>query len=356
MMKKYLAASFRFIIWFSLPFSLGACTAGKISPANMLTQMHMVKSNDYKERPGWDAVVRLGDDDCQVYRSGGESFFKWDGATCDTKIVIDSVNTKPQNIPVFYAAYHEYGRYGIGEISHFNNSDATREQAIKLMVNLSEVLSTPEKIDSIFADYERDYRRMGLDKVEEGGFKKRLVDFAQKRDELTSNYQKFHDENQKRYQAERDTQIKREKEASIASEREIALVLWQNPTPEHQIIVDALRTVKFTIRNDGVAYANGRRFMSVMGLEYLRNSLNMSMASCSDVGAYIGEKALNRACVRGIARNIVEWGKTAKDSSISDRAWNAAAMEGSINYNPIKYEILFSHWAGMARVYASRGY
>ncbi|MFJ5401296.1 hypothetical protein [Pectobacterium sp. CHL-2024] len=356
MMKKYLAASFRFIIWLSLTFSLGACTSGKTSPADMLTQMHIAKSDDYKKRPGWDALVRLGDDDCQAYRSGGKSLIEWNGSTCDTKTIIDFVKKKPQNIPVFYAAYHEYGRYGIGEISHFNNSDATGEQAIKLMVNLSEVLGIPEKIDSIFADYERDYRRMGLDKIDEGDFKKILVTFAQKRDELASNYQKLHDENQKRYQAERSAQIKREKEASIASEREITPVLWQNPTPEHKIIVDALRTVKFTIRNDGVAYANGRRFMSVMGLEYLRNSLNMSMASCSDVGAYIGEKALNRACVRGIARNIVEWGKTAKDSAISDRAWNAAAMEGSINYNPIKYEILFSHWAGMARVYASRGY
>jgi hypothetical protein len=122
------------------------------------------------------------------------------------------------------------------------------------------------------------------------------------------------------------------------------------------MIIDALHTVKFTIRNDGVAYANGRRFMSVAGLESLKNSLNMSMESCSDVGAYVDEKVVGRACVQALARDIVEWGKTAKDSSISDRAWNAAAVDGSITYNPIKWEILFSHWAGMARVYASRGY
>lgn len=122
------------------------------------------------------------------------------------------------------------------------------------------------------------------------------------------------------------------------------------------MVVDALHTIKFTIRNDGVAYANGRRFMSIAGMEYLRNSLALSMESCSDAGAYVGDTALNRACIQGLARNIVEWGKTANDRSISDRAWNAAAMDGSINYNPIKYEILFSYWAGMARVYSARGY
>ncbi len=36
------------------------------------------------------------------------------------------------------------------------------------------------------------------------------------------------------------------------------------------MIVDALHTIKFTIRNDGVAYANGRWFMSIAGLEFFQ--------------------------------------------------------------------------------------
>lgn len=197
---------------------------------------------------------------------------------------------------------------------------------------------------------------MGLVTVNESDFKTSLATFAQERDKLASEYQKLRNENQKRYRAERDERIKREKEESKASEKTIDLVLWQNPTAEQQMIVDALHTIKFTIRNDGVAYANGRWFMSIAGLEFFRNSLDLSMKSCSDAGAYVGETALNRACVQGIARSIVEWGKTASDRTISDGAWNAAALDGSINYNPVKYEILFSHWAGMARVYSARGY
>ena len=226
----------------------------------------------------------------------------------------------------------------------------------KIPVNLATVLSNPAKVDAIYDDYENDRWSMGLNKVSRSDFKNSIAAFTKNRDALASNYQKAHDENQKQYQAERDARVKREKAESIASEREINLVLWQNPTPEQRMIVDAFHTVKFTIRNDGVAYANGRRFMSVAGLESLKNSLNMSMESCSDVGAYVDEKVVSRACVQALARDIVEWGKTAKDSSISDRAWNAAAVDGSITYNPIKWEILFSHWAGMARVYASRGY
>ncbi len=340
----------------SLALMLTGCTAGKIDPAKALTQMHIVKSDDYKKRPGWPALVRLGTDDCETYKSGGGSLFKWDGLTCDDKSIIQAVNGKPQTIPVFYAAYHEYGSYGVGELSSFDNSTRTGEEASKILVNLTTTLNNPAKVDAIYADYEKDRWSMGLGTVNESDFKKSLATFALERDKLASEYQKLHDGNQKRYQAERDERIKREKEESVASEKTIDLVLWQNPTSEQQMIVDALHTVKFTIRNDGVAYANGRRFMSVAGLESLRNSLDLSMASCSDVGAYIGEKALNHACVQGMARNIVEWGKTANNHSISDRAWNAAAMDGSINYNPVKYEILFSHWAGMARVYSSRGY
>lgn len=71
--------------------------------------MHIAKSDKYKKRPGWTALVRLGIDDCEAYKSGGGSLFKWDGLTCDDKSIIQAVNSKPQTIPVFYAAYHEYG-------------------------------------------------------------------------------------------------------------------------------------------------------------------------------------------------------------------------------------------------------
>ncbi|EPO4457874.1 hypothetical protein ACUAWN_000311 [Escherichia coli] len=266
------------------------------------------------------------------------------------------MNEKPQSIPIFYAAYHEYGSHEVGSISTFEHVARISDEMAKIPVNLATVLSNPAKVDAIYDDYENDRWSMGLNKVSRSDFKNSIAAFAKNRDALASSYQKAHDENQKQYQAERDARVKREKAESIASEREINLVLWQNPTPEQRMIVDAFHTVKFTIRNDGVAYANGRRFMSVAGLESLKNSLNMSMESCSDVGAYVDEKVVSRACVQALARDIVEWGKTAKDSSISDRAWNAAAVDGSITYNPIKWEILFSHWAGMARVYASRGY
>lgn len=62
-----------------------ACTAGKLDPAKALTTMHVVKSEDYKKRPGWDALVRLGIDDCNTYKNGGKSVFKWGDQSCDEK-------------------------------------------------------------------------------------------------------------------------------------------------------------------------------------------------------------------------------------------------------------------------------
>ncbi len=355
-MNKRLMNLLRIAASVSLAFPIVACTAGKLDPAKALTTMHVVKSEEYKKRAGWDALIRLGIDDCNTYKNGGKSLYKWGDRSCDEKGLIKAVNEKPQSIPIFYAAYHEYGSYEVGSIPTFEHGARVSDEMAKIPLNLATVLSNPARVDAIYDDYENDRWSMGLNKVSKSDFKNSIATFTKNRDALASNYQKIHDENQKQYQAERDTQAKREKTESIASEREINLVLWQNPTPQQRMIIDALHTVKFTIRNDGIAYANGRRFMSVAGLESLKNSLNMSMVSCSDVGAYVDEKVISQACVQGLAEGIIEWGKTAKDRSISDRAWNAAAMDSSINYNPIKWEILFSHWAGMARVYASRGY
>ncbi|WP_232533561.1 hypothetical protein [Salmonella enterica] len=356
MMKKRTNAIMKLAVFLPLAFPLVSCTAGKIDPAKALNQMHIVKNDGYKKRPGWDALVSLGIDDCKTYKNGGDSLFKWDGLQCDDKSIIKSVNEKPQLIPIFYAAYHEYGSYEVGSISTFEPGARTGEEMAKILANLAIVLSNPAKIDAIYEDYENDRWSMGLNKVSKSDFTNGIATFSKNRDALASSYQKTHDENQKQYQADRTAQAKRDQEELLASERPINLVLWSNPTPEQKIIINALNTIKFTIRGNRVAYANGRWFMSVDGLGSLRNSLDMSMSSCSDVGAYVGEKVLSRACVQGLAENIVEWGKTAKDTSISDRAWRAAAIDGSITYNPIKYEILFGHWAGMARVYASRGY
>ncbi len=339
----------------SLIISLAACTAGNIDPAKALTQMHVTKSDDYKKRPGWAAIENISQNDCKTYKSGGKSLLQWKNKPCNAKGLIEAVNDKSEAIPVFYAAYHEYGSYEVGTLSSFEAGYQSSEDIIMISANLAKVLSSSSNVDAIYKDYQQDRWSMGLNEVDKDSFYKSISSFTTKKDAMLTAYQKTHAENQQRYKAESEDRKKREQEDLFASDRAINLVLWPNPSPEQQMIVDALHTIKFTIRNDGVVYANGRRFMSSAGMESLKNSLNISLESCSDVGAYVGEKILSRACVQGFARDIVEWGETAKDHSISDRAWNAAAMDGSINYNPIKYEILFSHWAGMARVYASRG-
>lgn len=356
MMKKQTKAIMKLAVFLPLVLPLAACTAGKIDPAKALTQMHIVKNDNYKKRPGWDVLVWLGIDDCKTSKRGGGSLFKWDGLTCDDKSIIKSVNEKPQIIPIFYAAYHEYGSDEVGSMSTLEPGVRTGDEMAKILVNLATVLSNQARIDAIYDDYENDRWSMGLNEVSKSDFTNGIAIFTKNKDALASSYQKLHSENQARDEAEKAASAKRQEQAILASDRPIVLVLWPNPTPEQQIIIDALNTIKFSVRSDRVAYANGRWFMGIDGLEYLRNSLDMSMASCSDVGAYVGEKVLSISCVRGMARDIVKWGETAKDSSISDRAWRYAAGDGSINYNPIKYEIIFSHWAGMARVYASRGY
>jgi len=170
-----------------------------------------------------------------------------------------------------------------------------------------------------------------------------------------SLHQKTWSDNQARYRAESEAAEKLKHKQNIASEKSINIPLWDNPTLAQKRIIDALSAIKFTIRNDDWVYANGRKFMRGSGLWYLKNSLDISLSSCSDVGAYIGEGLINKICINELAKDISEWGEAAKNSSISDAAWNAAEGDSIILYNPIKYEVFFSHWVGMARVYSSRG-
>ena len=338
-----------------IPLMITGCVRGKIDPNPTLTALHLKKSEDYKKRPGWQAFERLATDDCRVYKSGGKSLFKWGGITCDTNGAIKYINETPNVISVFYAAYHEYGGYEMGGFSSFDNTKRLPEEVTGMFANLAKELNNPEKANAIYADYESDRWSMGLNEISESDFKKHISSFAAKQQEFTSQYQQVRNDNQQRYKAEYEAAEKQKRERNIASERPINLVLWSNPTPAQRRILDALGTIKFTIREDGIAYANGRRFIGINGLEYFKNSLDLSLASCSDVGAYIGESSISISCANGLAQDIVEWGKTANNHSISDAAWSAAAVDSSINFNVIKYEISFSHWVGMARVYASRG-
>ncbi|PNM25777.1 hypothetical protein A6J66_017295 [Yersinia enterocolitica] len=338
-----------------IPLIITGCVRGQLDPNPTLTALHLKKSDEYKKRPGWQVFERLATDDCRVYKSGGSSLLKWQDLPCDASGGIKYINETPSVIPVFYAAYHEYGSYGVGALSSFEDSGRLSEETVGFFANLAKALNTPTKVDAIYADYESDRWSMGLDEISESDFKKHISSFAAKQQEFMSQYQKAQNDNQLRYKAEHEAADKQKREQNIASERPINLVLWDNPTSAQKLVTNALGTIKFTIRNDGVAYANGRRFMSVSGLEYFRNSLDISLSSCADVGAYIGENSIGMSCANGLAQDIVEWGKTAKNSSISDPAWNAAAVDSSINYNVIKYELSFSHWVGMARVYSARG-
>lgn len=335
---------------------LAGCEAGRLKPAPVLQALHIKKSDTYKERPGWEAFEKLAAEDCQSFKNGGKHLIPWGSSACGTEDAIKFINTKPNVIPTLYAAYHEYGSDGVGELSSFENTGRQAEEAAAIAAGLSRALGNQEKVNLIYADFKKDRWSMGLIDISEADFRKKISDFAAQSVRIEAYYQKIKSDNQARYNAEREAEEKQSFEQNLASERQISLVTWSNPTAAQQNIIDALHTIKFTVRNDGWSYANGRKFMAAHGLGSFRNSLDLSLESCADIGAYTDSKGISIACVKGLAADIKEWGSVAKDRSISDAAWRSAAVDGSINYNPVKYQILFSHWAGMARVYSSKGF
>ncbi|CDL79912.1 hypothetical protein [Xenorhabdus cabanillasii] len=67
--------------------------------------------------------------------------------------------------------------------------------------------------------------------------------------------------------------------------------------------------------------------------------------SCEKASAYVRAN-IDNACKSAIVAGVKDWIETARDPNISEVAWRAAANDAIIGD-----EILFSHWAGMARVH-----
>ncbi|MDE9528076.1 hypothetical protein [Xenorhabdus bovienii] len=67
--------------------------------------------------------------------------------------------------------------------------------------------------------------------------------------------------------------------------------------------------------------------------------------SCEKASAYVRAN-IDNACKSAIVAGVKDWIGTARDPNISDVAWRAAANNAIIGDS-----IMFSHWAGMARVH-----
>ncbi|MBI6548584.1 hypothetical protein [Xenorhabdus lircayensis] len=87
----------------------------------------------------------------------------------------------------------------------------------------------------------------------------------------------------------------------------------------------------------------GRPFIVTLPT-YPRSLLNQ-VKSCEKASAYTRVN-IDDACKKAIIAGVKDWLDTAKDPNISEAAWRASARDAIIGV-----EIMFSHWAGMARVH-----
>jgi hypothetical protein len=161
-----------------------------IFPSQTLSRFHIIKNDDYKQRPGWNAIVRLGIEDCETYRKGGNSLLKWDDTTCNEQNIIKAVNANLSFIPVFYAAYHEYGGPNVGQLSSLEDDEEKRVDIYAYLKNLAEALENKYRVDVIYIDYQKDYWNMGLGKVSETDFYQSISAFSAKKDQFDEKYQK----------------------------------------------------------------------------------------------------------------------------------------------------------------------
>lgn len=135
----------------------------------------------YKKRPGWSQLAILASDDCNTWKSGGKSLINWSGEECSPSGLIKSINKTPSSIPVFYAAYHEYGYDGVRAI---DVRDTSQLNYLNFAHDLSRQVSSSSVVSKIYEDYFIDRKSMGLNEISRVDFVEKLNEFALKKDAI----------------------------------------------------------------------------------------------------------------------------------------------------------------------------
>ena len=142
------------------------------------TGLNSGKNAAYQNRPGWIPVQILAQDDCRTWKNKGKSLIDWSGESCGPEGLIKSINKRPEKIPVFYAAYHEYGAPGVRAI---DVRDGSPLNYLNYAYDLSKKLSSSAVITGIYNDYENDRKAMGLVEVSQETFIQRLNELSLKK-------------------------------------------------------------------------------------------------------------------------------------------------------------------------------
>lgn len=175
------------VIFLSVLLVSGCANAGFNSDKNV----------SYKKRPGWQPILILSADDCQTWKSKGKSLIDWSGESCCPEGLIKAINKKPESIPVFYAAYHEYGTGGVRAIDIRDNSPLNY---LNFANDLAKKLSSLSVVSKIYDDYILDRKSMGLAEVPRENFIKKLNEFSLKQPAI---YQKMNDVAKEDYEKSR---------------------------------------------------------------------------------------------------------------------------------------------------------
>lgn len=182
-----------FIMLTGASLILTGCVNGSLALNSDQYKMMERSANRYQQRPGWGAFKALALNDCKTSKNGGDSLIKWSGKDCSVQPLIDYFNENPNLIPLFYAAYHEYGTTGVRAIDIY---DASKVNYLTFIHDLTLKVSKVDNISKIYDDYKKDQKLMGLDRVSESSFTDTLLNFSKSSDKIKNQiYQSALDSN-----------------------------------------------------------------------------------------------------------------------------------------------------------------
>lgn len=260
--------------------------------------------------------------DCEVSATGGSSIVSWPHRyDCGDDEKIVKLASEKKQIPFVILISSVLKKYG--DIGFLKKSGDPAKYIKK--DTLISIISSEASMNQLYNDY--------IDGVNEYGFKTLSK----------SAFYSCFDEIRKK---------------SISQNSDGVIVKFdfgENLSADEKKVIAALNTVKFT-SSAGYVFAEGRKLTPEYSSGSFVDAIKMNINDCYEIGEYANQKAIPSMCVNALVDSIKEWGVMSRDRTISDNAWSRAYRDASVTYNPIKYQISFSHWVGMARLYRSKGY
>ncbi|CDG86632.1 hypothetical protein [Xenorhabdus bovienii] len=292
------------------------------------------------------AVATIFNEDKETYESGGKSLIEWDKVKLEsnkiTKDDIVSLIIGSNELPLDESSLHFYNIYYL--LRDVNLIDSCELSANCVLGALESGASSMLKDgDHKFLEsYRADNKKFKFKHYDPEKIKPFMHEIATGLVKMKEDREKQENEENSKFPDTEPFKFKYTNDEYANA----ALKLINNAKLEDHNLRD-LKGNKTKAYGKPTIY--GKPFIIKL-YTYPRALLNQ-VKECEKASAYVNTD-IDNLCKRAVVTGVRDWIDTARNPSISESAWRAAASDAIIFRGALRdVDIMFSHWAGMARVY-----